>query len=116
MHCAEHAWVPYDTSISPLDNMYSKPTDLDPQPEYSLRTEFVYYQEEAETAADALVGIESARQEGPIVPASNAPSTMTLFVLWCFGLIVWCMLFVNHGGGGGKGLRKRHKGGGSKDV
>ena len=117
MDCGSKSWVAYDTAISPLENLYDKPTDLDPQPEYTYRTEFVYYQETADTTTDALAGIESERQAEPIVPSNtNAPSTMTLLVLWVFGLMVWCFVFVNHGGAGKEATKRRKKAAGNKDV
>lgn len=109
MECANKAWVPYDVKTSPLDNLFDKPTDLDPQPEYTLRTNFVYYHEEVQAEVDAIVNQEPEMVSPPEIPVSNAPPASMLFTLWVFGLIVWCMVFVNQGGSGGKVRRKRKK-------
>jgi hypothetical protein len=29
--CSGHEWVPYDTSISPQENLFNNPDNLDPQ-------------------------------------------------------------------------------------
>uniref|UniRef100_A0A7S1VEF1 Uncharacterized protein n=1 Tax=Grammatophora oceanica TaxID=210454 RepID=A0A7S1VEF1_9STRA len=131
--CGSKQWVPYDTSISPIENMFSKPTDLDPQPEFPLRTETVFYHEteqppgipELEIPDGAVAPKQQQLQEkssslrtGEVVaPPSSGPPTVLLFVLWVFGLIVWCMVFVNTNSGGSKKPRRRRKGGtSSKDM
>jgi hypothetical protein len=35
--CANHQW--HHDLVSPVDNLFDKPDDLDPQPEYPLRSE-----------------------------------------------------------------------------
>lgn len=98
--------------------MYDKATDLDPQPEFPLRTEFTFFvEQEPEVDKYMVVDGVSAEQQAAAVPVQQGPPFMTLLILWFFGLIVWCMLFVN---GGGKPSRRtrtlRKKAGGVKDV
>ena len=31
VQCSGHEWVPYDTNISPQENLYNNPDNLDPQ-------------------------------------------------------------------------------------
>jgi hypothetical protein len=50
--------------------------------------------------------------------AGSSPPFMSLLILWIFGLIVWCMVFVNNGNSGKPGRKRtaRKKTGGVKDV
>lgn len=43
--CTGHQWVPYDMSISPIEQLYNNPNNLDPQPEFPMRTQMIYYQQ-----------------------------------------------------------------------
>jgi Glycosyltransferase (GlcNAc) len=99
--CAQLEWVPYDPSISPLDNMYDKPDNLDPQPEFPLRTNFVFYEQYEDDyippAADGgkatgreLDGFAQSASDQSV--ESNSPPMSLMFVLWLFGLIVACAL------------------------
>ena len=109
--CANGQWVPYDASISPVSNLYEKADNLDPQPEYPLRTNLVFYkQPEAE-----LPKIHLDLNKGEVQRVDAAPVKLvatdqgmpgesdyqtshfgpTLFILWIFGLIVWCVVFTN---------------------
>eukprot|EP00529_Nitzschia_sp_RCC80_P023786 CAMPEP_0113522820 /NCGR_PEP_ID=MMETSP0014_2-20120614/45390_1 /TAXON_ID=2857 /ORGANISM="Nitzschia sp." /LENGTH=465 /DNA_ID=CAMNT_0000420897 /DNA_START=119 /DNA_END=1512 /DNA_ORIENTATION=+ /assembly_acc=CAM_ASM_000159 len=63
--CGNFAWVPYDPNISPVENLYDNPDDLDPQPEYPLRTKMVYYKE-----VDAIVS-DLEILEGDLHPAQR---------------------------------------------
>jgi len=59
----------------------------------------VFYHEEVEAAVGALVQGEALLQEAPIIlEEPNSPPVAMLFILWVFGLVVWCMVFVNQGG------------------
>lgn len=122
-NCANKVWVPYDSSISPIENIYDKATDLDPQPEFPLRTEFNFFVEQ-EPEPDKYMVVDGdpmpEQQALPVVNqpiSNNSPSFSMLLILWVFGLIVWCMLFVNNGRSS-RPLRKRQtkKAGGEKDV
>jgi hypothetical protein len=121
--CANHQWVPYDTNISPVDNLFDKPNDLDTQPEYPLRTELVYYKQEDQPAPNLNVVLDgdvlsmAAQDNGgvPQIPQpvviegpqpSPFPSFALLLILWVFGLVVWCMTFANGGAGGKRGRKK----------
>jgi hypothetical protein len=90
-------YVPYDKSISPMANLYDEPANLDPQPEYPLRTNLVF----AETTRQGHKG--SLLDDTPVgavsrlavrhSPLSKLPSASLLFILWLFGLVLWCLLF-----------------------
>jgi hypothetical protein len=126
--CANHQWVPYDTSISPVDNIFDKPDDLDPQPEYPLRSELVYYKQEDQPAPSLNVlegdvlsmaqghgGVPQIPQPASIEGAQNSPfpSFTILLTFWVFGLVMWCVTFMKSGpmgGGGGKRGRKTNPG------
>jgi hypothetical protein len=45
MNCANLKFVPYDTQISPADNLYDNPNDLDTQPEFPRRTDLIFYKQ-----------------------------------------------------------------------
>lgn len=95
--CSGASWVPYDASISPVENLFDNPDNLDPQPEFPLRSDLVFYQQ---------VILESPNQVdtptlGEIQPGSSSinrthasqsslPSLPLLFILWILGLIAWC--------------------------
>ena len=92
--CVHSEWVPYDEKISPVENLYDEPTNLESQPEYPKRTQLVFYEQVVE--ADAAVEIPNVQ----VVPDSfhedphtKFPPLSLLFVLWVFGLVVWCIMF-----------------------
>eukprot|EP00339_Tiarina_fusa_P005024 CAMPEP_0117014916 /NCGR_PEP_ID=MMETSP0472-20121206/12010_1 /TAXON_ID=693140 ORGANISM="Tiarina fusus, Strain LIS" /NCGR_SAMPLE_ID=MMETSP0472 /ASSEMBLY_ACC=CAM_ASM_000603 /LENGTH=492 /DNA_ID=CAMNT_0004718591 /DNA_START=24 /DNA_END=1499 /DNA_ORIENTATION=- len=113
MSCANHEWVPYDLNISPVDNMFDEPDDLDPQPEYPLRTKMAFYREEevkqppsleilgegdvADIAKELIPNKdEQALPDSlPTTVESMYPSGTLIFVLWVFGLLAWCGLFLS---------------------
>lgn len=105
--CGNFAWVPYDPKISPVENLYSNPDDLDPQPEYPLRTSMVYYNEEEAVAQPDLEVLEgdlhpmAAGQDGSLKAASLLsppqrafPSATLLLLLWIVGLCLWFYFMV----------------------
>lgn len=95
--------MPYDTSISPVDNMYNNPNDLDPQPEFPMRTELEFFREievvmpDLEVLESDLHPVSNAggtSAESASIPASpptvnNYPSFATMFLLWIIGLLGW---------------------------
>jgi hypothetical protein len=101
--CAGIGWVPYDASISPTDNLFDHPDSLDPQPEYPLRTELIYYRQlneesplkRGDKGGAARNAAEILGNDPSVFGASsdNVPSTSILFVLWIFGLFVWYVMF-----------------------
>lgn len=128
--CAGHQWVPYDTAISPTDNLETD-TDhhRDPQPEYPLRTNLVYYDQVEIKETDPLVAYNSpladsrklAHDYGHAEPdgsGANLPPTSLLVLVWIFGLFVWYIMFGGSSGfGGSDTARRRHKAArGVKDV
>jgi len=100
-----------------MENMFDKATDLDPQPEFPLRTQHVFYQQPdqpiGELQDQGIVAQESAIAPPVHVVGSNTPPLATLFILWIFGLLVWFMYFVNSKGTGKSQGRKKE---GDKDV
>lgn len=112
-----HEWVPYDLDISPTENLYNHPDNLDPQPEYPMRTKCVFYEEEAAnaTSIDVLEGDimgefgESNRNASHKRQHSSPfPSGAILIPLWIAGLAIWYMNFAaNASASRGKMPRKK---------
>lgn len=103
LSCGDDQWVPYDMNISPVDNMYDKPDDLDPQPEFPLRTEMVFYKEtlwdppKIEILEGDIFERSSSTAEKPPPPTLDKPvfpSALLLLVLWVGGLVLWCYVFL----------------------
>jgi hypothetical protein len=110
MSCANLEWVPYDLNISPVDNLFDLPDNLDPQPEYPLRKNMVFFKEEErkprpnlEMLAGDVSGLEKELipievghlpDSLPTSVDSMYPPVTLLFVLWVFGLLAWCALFM----------------------
>jgi len=109
--CVNLKWMPYNISTSPAENMFQDANDLDPQPEYPLRD--IGKQLKIETApsplqdllGDNIMALDAPVQEGDVdivmssgstnIPAKvdSALSGQMVFMLWCFGLFVWYLLF-----------------------
>jgi hypothetical protein len=124
--CVNLEYVPFDASVSPVDNYYDEPDDLDPQPEYPLRTKTIFYEQVVQTTpisrniaavdwreADVAsnVRVDSfQRMDG--IEQTNLPPVSTLLVLWAFGMMVWCVTFrynaMSSGSGGGGTPRKKY--------
>ena len=121
-NCANRAWVPYDASISPIENAFEKATDLDPQPEFPLRTQFSFFVEQESKPDKFMVTDGNPVAEQHAFPSvnrnsSNSPSFTMLLLLWILGLVVWCFFFVNTGGSRRAPRRRRTKNEeGAKDV
>ena len=118
-------------NISPVDNLYDKPDDLDPQPEYALRNKMVFYKEEdwkplipnLDIEGSDSIGGEENPYDGSVpkeVPqsleTSRQPSGTLLFLLWLLGLLTWCASFVGQPKQSKNGKPRRNKGTGSKDM
>lgn len=112
--CVGHEWIPYDAQSSPIDNLFDKPDNLDPQPEYPLRTKLVFYKQAEKAAPRLKIELQgdnakikqvtarhvAATLDGlPPMVESPLPTTSTLFILWVFGLMVWCVMYMNPLGG-----------------
>eukprot|EP00535_Pseudo-nitzschia_heimii_P005467 CAMPEP_0197184714 /NCGR_PEP_ID=MMETSP1423-20130617/10409_1 /TAXON_ID=476441 /ORGANISM="Pseudo-nitzschia heimii, Strain UNC1101" /LENGTH=518 /DNA_ID=CAMNT_0042635597 /DNA_START=253 /DNA_END=1809 /DNA_ORIENTATION=+ len=87
--CENFEWVPYDSDISPMDNLYSNPDDLDPQPEFPLRTQLIFGENYGTDFSDlqrssSLDGAYASPLDSSRVPYG------TLIFLWVLGLILWC--------------------------
>lgn len=93
-HCAGHEWVAYDTSIPPTENLFGNPDNLDPQPEYPLRTNLIYYHPSLSSNSLLLLDENDDGNDRIITTDSNSPSSGTLFLLWMVGLVVWYMVFM----------------------
>jgi hypothetical protein len=126
MRCSGASWVPFDESISPVDNMYGNPDNLDPQPEFPLRTELVYYQQVVESVTQFDLDLDARIDQhadafpqyetGMTQPKPSLPPLSLLFVLWVFGLMVWCAVFYNTTGQAARPRKKSLDPEGSKDV
>jgi hypothetical protein len=101
--CAGKEWVPYDSSISPTENLFTNPDNLDPQPEYLLRTNLIYYHPTSMSQSLLLpdesdIGIGSGLSPigKEIVPVTGntLPSLGVIFLLWLVGLVVWFTMFM----------------------
>eukprot|EP00980_Cylindrotheca_fusiformis_P001357 scaffold338_cov116-Cylindrotheca_fusiformis.AAC.22 len=108
--CLGDEWVPYDMNISPTENLYDDPDNLNPQPEYPLRTKLTFYEEEDVSAESIevprrdLVGHSSSSSSSSSSSdetssrhhrSSPFPSASLLIPLWLLGLVVWFMFFGN---------------------
>jgi hypothetical protein len=100
--CAGLNWVPYDASISPTDNLFDHPDNLDPQPVYPLRTELIYYRQMNDESrpmtgdkggAVRMAAEISGNDSTVFRPSDNMPPTSILILLWIFGLFVWYVMF-----------------------
>eukprot|EP00536_Pseudo-nitzschia_multiseries_P009767 jgi/Psemu1/325767/estExt_fgenesh1_pg.C_2820013 len=100
--CGNFKWVPYNSEISPMENLKSNPNDLDPQPEYPMRTNLTF---EISYARSARVTDFDALGEDPIMSSmkkytssGNSQSEElplgTIFILWFLGLVIWCYVYV----------------------
>lgn len=95
--CSGDSWVPYDAGISPVENLFGNPDNLDPQPEFPLRSEMVFYEQvlkspqviEAPTLAERHP--DSIPVNHTYEPKSSLPSLPVLFILWVLGLVAWCV-------------------------
>jgi hypothetical protein len=119
-----------------VENLYDQPNDLDPQPEYPLRSELIFYKPPGEEdalrplvdilgATDGSGGLQNINAGSGVEAlqpyTSPFPPASIMLSLWVFGLILWCMTFMNPGrmgsGGGSKGKKQRRtKINNSKDV
>lgn len=113
LKCSGHQWVPYDTTVSPQENLFTNPDNLDPQPEFPMRTKLQYYRQVEQTVPlydvnvggngdRKLPGVASDYHGDHFDPDQNInmPSGSTLFVLWIFGLLVWYVMFMGPSNGG----------------
>ena len=93
--CGNFAWVPYDSDISPMENLYSDPDDLDPQPEYPLRTNLTFsgdrYGESMMGMDGDLVSSSLSMSASPLDPNRVPYGTMLFF--WILGLALWCQVY-----------------------
>jgi hypothetical protein len=117
LKCANLKFVPYDAEISPTDNLYNNPNDLDTQPEYPLRNDLKFYEQVDQIIVppldfdvDAEAGFKSevvaSAEKYPFPPAS------TMLTFWFMGLALWCVFFANSAGR----KARRKKASGFKDV
>ena len=119
LRCAGFNYVAYDDSISPVENLFGNPDDLDPQPEFPMRTELSYYQqvEEAFPDLDVDIGGNAARADHHLQKHDTLRTLSLLLVLWVFGLIVWCILYLAPtSSSASTGSSRKNKSEGFKDV
>ncbi|CAB9512431.1 Glycosyltransferase (GlcNAc) [Seminavis robusta] len=121
LQCANLKFVPYNADISPTDNLYDNPNDLDTQPEFPMRTNLQYYEQVDQAIAPPLE-LDFSEQEAlaglgkqgmtPTTEKYPFPPASTMLTLWFMGLALWCVFFMNSGGK----KSRRMKGGGVKNV
>lgn len=113
--CTGFQWVPYDVNISPGENLFDAPDDLDAQPEYPLRTELTFYKEEVEVEENHnLDGLGDVMKTSP---KAVLPSISVLLPLWILGLIIWYMTFAASDSTSRRArMRKKKKAMSQKDV
>lgn len=105
-----------------MENLYDNANDLDPQPIFPLRTELTFYKQEGLDPVARIAQALSDQQQQPGVaafvepPATNSPPVATVFTLWIFGLLVWCVAFVTRGESGPPARRAKGSSSGVKDV
>jgi len=123
MNCGRKTWIPYDASISPMEYLYDKATDLDPQPIFPMREKFIYFVETEQEIDNFIVfdGDSNSDSQGLpslVISTNNSPPLMPLLILWLFGLIAWCAVFAIPGESSEKTRRRvsKKKAGGIKDV
>lgn len=115
MKCANLKFVPYDAEISPTDNLYNNPNDLDTQPEYPLRTEMKYYEQVEQIIEpplnfdfDSETELGMNKEDVPSAEKYPFPPASTMLTLWFMGLALWCVFFMNSAGK--KSRRKKASG------
>ena len=103
MICMHNDFVAYDKSISPVANLYDEPVNLDAQPDYPLRTNLKFPPNtQPDNKHDSL--LEQTVSLGGLPhhvvvqpsPLARLPSASLLFILWIFGLVIWCLLFLQN--------------------
>mmetsp|Transcript_9181 Transcript_9181/g.8941 ORF Transcript_9181/g.8941 Transcript_9181/m.8941 type:complete len:552 (-) Transcript_9181:79-1734(-) len=102
--CGNFRWVPYNSIISPIENLYSNPDDLQPQPIYPLRTDLTFANKyEFNTDTDVSEGDilnnlsvphSSLKMSSPSQTRGDNIPYSTLFIAWLFGLVLWCYVHV----------------------
>jgi hypothetical protein len=117
--CGRVKYVPYDPQVSPVANLFDDPDNLEPQPEYPLRSKLTYYEQvnnlvvspmialgvnENGTASELVMqydrhNVDAFGQAANTMSGngenSSLPSLSVILLLWCFGLLVWCSVFMN---------------------
>lgn len=123
MKCTDADWVPYDASISPIENLFDNPDNLDPQPEYPLRTALTYGEEVVDATLDLELDgnmeqqhhADAFSQQTGVHEKPSLPPMSILLVLWVFGLFVWFVLF-SGSSTSQSGRHKKKRSNGYKDV
>ena len=98
----DNDYVTYDKAISPVANLYDEPANIDAQPEYPLRTQLKFAHQPNYDLPSSLdqvaLGDGNLAHHSTVTrsPLSKLPSASLLFLLWVFGLVVWCLLFLNN--------------------
>lgn len=117
--CTGHEWIPYDATILPTENLFNNPDNLDPQPEYPLRTNLTFYEPPLSSQSQAI-GISRQGMRSEILREmdermqaadfaadnSSSPTGIALFLFWVFGLLVWFIMFTPNSITGGD--KKKH--------
>jgi len=102
LQCGAKKWIPYDLSMSPLENLFDHANDLDPQPEYPLRKNVLAPLQKAEVAKiieELHPDIETWKKihianEKEMEDSLSSPPTLFVIILWFTGLLFWRSIFV----------------------
>ena len=112
--------VIFNAEISPTDNLYDNPNDLDTQPEYPMRTDLKFYKQVEQIMEpplnfelDADQDIVSNKDSAATAEKYPFPPASTMLTLWFMGLALWCVFFMNSAG---RKSRRKKGGGGFKNV
>ena len=113
--CSGKGWVSYDEGISPVQNLFDNPDNLDPQPEFPRRSKLVFYKQDIQALPDIDVDVGiSSDLDAPVEAdqylqngGTSFPSFLLLFTLWIFGLLVWCTMFVLKNASAGRKPRSK---------
>ena len=96
--CDELEWVPYDWAIPPSEHLYEDADDLDPQPEFPLRT--IAKKPPSTTSQDAalhkILGDatnELASDGQGLESNSGGDDILWIIPLWFLGILVWYRMY-----------------------
>jgi len=95
-------WVPYDLTIPPTENLYEDADDLDPQPEYPLRTiskKQISTTSQQDAALHKIIGDVTNELGNPSEihgldsGSSDGDDILWILFLWLVGMYIWYRLY-----------------------
>jgi hypothetical protein len=101
--CDQLQWVPYDLTMPPSEHLYEDADDLDPQPEFPLRTTMSKKQQPSITSQDAalnkIIGdvtneLGTAASDGHASDSNlDGDDILWIIPLWLLGLFIWYRMY-----------------------